>query len=371
MSVSKFLHSAIGALSLVAIIALSSCDGPQNQEICKLTGYVRPAWYDTNPETAKPAFSVATDPIRLHFFGWNLEEDSTFTLKFPENTDNYRRAILTYRMGGWNQGPADWDMTTQITFKSNSTGEIMEISRCFTPYGGSFGKDWSKTYYMDITEYLPHLTGETEFYVYYGGWDATDQKAHTATLTFDFYEGTAPQKTVFHKTLYESRSCGTTGYRSWCYGVDGYDIEAPERLGLRTIELPQNVKSLMMRVAISGHGHDQGKFIDRKGYRTYNAAEFDENFYTIILNGESKGKGHIFYENSTTYPQAGTYKYDRANWGPGLPLNTQWWTIENLPADRVLTIDLDLDRFVSQHKDPNAEGVAQYIVWVDLFGYDK
>ena len=301
-----------------------------------------------------------------------MEEDSLVKVTFPESTDGYRKAILTYRMGGWNQGPAAWDMTTQICFKSNKTGEVMELQRCFTPYGGSFGPAWQKIYYMDITEYLPYLTGETELYIYYCGWDATDERAHTATLTFDFFEGTPEKRTIYHETLYSSRATGTTGYRSWCYGVEGYDIEAEERLGIRTVTLPEEVKSIMMRVAISGHGHDPGDFPDRTNYRKNNAAEFVKNYYSIIINGEKKAQGTIWYDNSTTYAQVGTYKYNRANWGPGLPLNTQWWTIENLPrADKDFTIDFDLDRFISTKTEPNADGVAQYIVWVDIFGYDK
>ena len=369
----KLLSFAAAAVAMIGAALLVSCEPKitETPEACKVTGDVRPAWYDVNPESNDPEFKVATDAIRLHFYGWNFEEDSMVTVKFPESTDQYRRAILTYRMGGWNKGPADWDMTTQIVFKSNRTGEMMEISRCFTPYGGSFGPSWEKIYYMDITEYLPDLIGETNFYLWYPGWDATNEKAHTATLTFNFYEGTPEKRTIWHNTLYSSRESGTTGYRNWCYGVEGYDIEDEARLGVRNIELPKEVKSIMMRVAISGHGHDQGKFLDRKGYRTRNAAEFDENFYSININGEKKYVGHIFYSNAKTYPQAGTYKYDRANWGPGLPLNTQWYTIENLPEDGKLTIDFDLDRFKSANTEPNADGVAQYYVWVDLFGYDK
>lgn len=353
------------------MVVFSGCEGVNGGEVCKVTGDVRPAWYDENPESGEPAFRVSTEAIRLHFFGWGLDEDSVVRVVFPEDTRGYRRAILTYRMGGWNEGPADWDMTTQIVFKNSKTGEMMEIARAFTPYGGYFGPNWEKLYYMDVTEYLPYLTGETELHIYYCGWDATEKKAHTVTLTFNFYEGEPERETIWHETLYSSRATGTTGYRSWCYGVEGYDIEDVSRLGERSVMVPKGVKSIMMRVAISGHGHDQGKFPDRQNYRTKNAAEFDENFYSIIINGEKKGEGHIFYENSTTYRQAGTYKYDRANWGPGLPLNTQWWTIENLPSDGELSIDFDLDRFVSQHKEPNADGVAQYIVWVDLFGYDR
>jgi hypothetical protein len=34
-------------------------------------------------------------------------------------------------------------------------------------------------------------------------------------------------------------------------------------------------------------------------------------------------------------------------------------------------LNLDLEEFRSEMTAPNAEGVAQYIVQVNLFGYDK
>ena len=336
----------------------------------------RPAWYNEHPMAGTEAdFSVKTDAVRLHFYGWGLDEDSVITVKFPESTDKYNRAILTYRMGGWNEGPADWDMTTMIMLKNPHDGKFYELVRAFTPYGGYFDINWEKLYYMDITEYLPMLNGEIELHIYYGGWDATDKKAHTVTLTFDFYEGEKEKNTIFYQNIYDSRASSNIGYRSWAYGVKGNDIEYIERLGLREVQLPKEVKSLLMKVSISGHGADRGVFPDRgttgKGKRANNAAEFDENFYRVILNGEQKFEGYIFYENDSTYRQAGTYKLDRANWGPGLPLKVDWLEIHNLPKDGKLNIDFDLDRFNSKVNDLRGEGVANYIIEVDIFGYDK
>lgn len=348
-----------------------SCNDEMNVGKCTVSEFDRPAWYNEHPESEKPSFSTSTDAIRLHFYGWGLEEDSVVKVTFPENTSNYRRAILTYRMGGWNEGPSDWDMTTMIMVRDKRTDTFYELVRAFTPYGGSFNSDWEKKYYMDITEYLPMLTGETEFHIYYGGWDATDKKAHTVTLTFDFYDGIPERNTVYTKNIYDSRSSSNTGYRSWAYGVTGHDIEDDSRLGKRIVEFPENVKFILMKVSISGHGHDAGVFTDREKYRTKNAAEFDENFYDMVINGEVKNTGHIFYDNTNTYSQAGTYYFNRANWGPGLPLNTQYWIITDLPVERKFTIDFNLDPFKSKVNDLKGEGVAQYIIQVDIFGYDK
>ena len=373
MTRKTFLRPLVPAL-LAALCLLPACqeNTTKVQEFETAMSRDYAAWYDSIPESGTPAFSVKTDAVRLHFYGWSEAEDSLIRVTFPASTDSYRRAILTYRMGGWNEGPAERDMTTMIFVKNKLDGEWYELTRAITPYGGSFGPDWEKKYYMDITPYLPMLTGDTEFRIYYGGWDATDKRAHTVTLTFDFYEGEIAKTNVFHTKIYDSSRNSNTGYRSWSYGIDSASIEAPERLGQRTVTIPDNVKSLMMKVSISGHGHDQGTFTERGGYRTRNAAEFDENWYDIIINGEKRAEGHIFYSNADTYPQAGTYWYDRANWGPGLPLLVQYWDIKNIPADnRTMTIDFDLEEFKSAMGSPRDEGVAQYIVEVDLFGFSE
>ena len=370
----KTLKQLFTLAILIAIFV--GCNPEIPNDKCYTRKSTRPAWYNEHPMAGTEAdFSVKTDAVRLHFYGWGLDEDSVITVKFPETTNQYNRAILTYRMGGWNEGPSDWDMTTMIMLKNPHDGKFYELARAFTPYGGYFDANWEKLYYMDITEYLPMLNGEVEFHIYYGGWDATDKKAHTVTLTFDFYEGEKEKNTIFYQNIYDSRSSSNIGYRSRAYGVEGNDIEDVERLGLREVQLPKEVKSLLMKVSISGHGADRGVFPDRgttgKGKRANNAAEFDENFYRVILNGEQKFEGHIFYENDSTYKQAGTYKYDRANWGPGLPLKVDWLEIHNLPKDGKLNIDFNLDRFNSKVNDLKGEGVANYIIEVDIFGYDK
>ena len=365
-------------VALAAIFVACNSDMPKDE--CYTRQSSRKAWYDEHPMADADAdFSVKTDAIRLQFYGWGLDEDSVVTVKFPDSTDKFNRAILTYRMGGWNEGPADWDMTTMIMLKDPNTGEFYELARAFTPYGGYFDSNWEKLYYMDITEYLPMLHGDVEFHIYYGGWDATEKKAHTVTLTFDFYEGKKDKETIFYHKIYDSRASSNIGYRSWAYGVSpdslgSNDIEDLERLGIRNIQLPAEVKSLLMKVSISGHGHDRGVFTSRRdgqGKRANNAAEFDENFYRVKLNGVQTYEGYIFYDNEDTYRQAGTYLYDRANWGPGLPLKVDWLEIHNLPKDGKLSIDFDLDPFNSAINDLHGEGLANYIIEVDIFGYNK
>lgn len=333
----------------------------------------REAWFTENPETRAVGQTVASECYKLEFFGWGESADKHFTLSFPEQTDGCDRVILEYRMGAFGQGPADWDNTTMLFVENKNDGEWYEIARAFTPYGGSFGSTWSKTFYLDVTEYLPMLRGETQFRLYYGGFDATDTRAHTVTFTFDLYEGEPSRNVVYMAKMYDSSRNGNTGYRGYAYGVAGFDIEDAERMGLREFKIPAEVKSLELKVAISGHGHDKGRFPNRTNYVPRNAAEFVENTYTVLVNGvEQTAAGRIFYSNAGNYYQAGTYYYDRANWAPGNPLYVHYWSLEPVTDNTgKMTLDLNLEQFISTQTGPNAEGVAQYIVEVDLFGYDR
>ena len=364
--------------ALLALLAVA-CNNPDNggateKELPNVTMQLeREPFYYANPESRTPAYSVASEAHRLSFFGWGEQTDKAFQMELPSEVSNIDRVLLEYRMGAWGNGPGEWDNTTMLFVEDKASGERYEIARAITPYGGGFGKLWNKSFWLDVTEYLPMLSGSTTFYLYYGGWDATDYRAHTTTVTLHYYAGKPKRNVVFTHELYDSSKDGNSGYRGWAYGVAGHDIEDASRLGERVVEIPESVKSLEMRVAITGHGHDQGKFVERVGYRTLNAAEFDHNYYELIINDEHIAtKGYIFYANDETYKQAGTYLYDRANWGPGLPINVQYWKIKR-PDEGfgTLKLNLDLEEFVSEMTAPNAEGVAQYIIQVNLFGYDK
>lgn len=331
----------------------------------------------------QPIEVVSTpEPIRLSFFGWNQDDDYRFSLTFPEST-SCRRCILSYTMCGWNKGPSQWDMLTEIFIHDKVNDRWFELQRAITPYGGSFLASWKRTYRMDVTHLLPLLQGETEFKIYYGGFDATDTRAHAVKLEFSFYEGNPSDSTVvWSEKLYDSFASGNNGYRAWAYGVPGYSIEDPERLGERELHVPAGVTTLILRACFTGHGQEalneagdgyaqyKGYFPGRSG-NVNNPAEFDENWYSIRLNGRLLSeRGYIWEKNDNNFKQAGTYQYDRAGWGPGKPANVHYWRITGLPQQGcVLTLDLDLDEYVSNRTQPNAGYVANYYVMVDAFGY--
>lgn len=328
---------------------------------------------------------VESEKMRLEFFGWTPENDYRFTLNFPTDK-TYRKCYLQYRMSGAPR-PADWDQLTEIQVLNPKDGLWYEISRVITPYGGSFDSLWAMDYYFDVTEFLPLLQNPngTNFKIYYGGFDATEEKAHAATLTFHLYEGTPDDgPVVYTAQVYDSFRNGNNAYRAWAYGVKGHSIEADERLGNREIDIPENVHSGWLRVCFTGHGQESSNetgddwasvmpyFPDREGYEAVSPAEFDYNTYTINLHGEeAEDLGLIWETNDDNYPQAGTYLYDRAGWGPGKPANVHWWYVENLPAGGKWNINIDLEEYVSNRTAPDAGYVANYYVSATLFGLEK
>lgn len=362
--------------AILVAMAFVACEKDDNSPSALLTDSMarqveRQAWYNANPESEEADVVVESESHKLEFFGWGEDKDKIFTLNFPTEAKSFRRAILEYQMGGWNKGPAAYDNTTMLFIKNKADDEWYEIARAFTPYGEGFTSAWKKSFYIDVTPYIPMLEGDTEFRLYYGGFDANDQRAHTLTLTFNLYEGEPEREMVYVAKVYDSSRNGNSGYRGYAYGVEGHDIEADERMGKRSFEIPAEVKELEMKVAISGHGHDLGNFPYRQGYVRQNAAEFVENTYQIFVDNKPQRRmGRIFYSNADNYEQTGTYWYDRANWAPGNPLYVHYWSINrgsNPP--QTMTLNLNLETFISTMDQTNAEGVAQYIVEVDLFGY--
>lgn len=330
----------------------------------------RKPFYKFNPVSSAPTAEVESEELRLSFGGWGAELPS-FTLTFPEGES--KRVIMEYTMGSFGSGPAAYDYTAIIFIRDKATGKMYELTRAFTPFGGMFDATWEKRFYIDVTEYRALLQGDVEFAYYYGGFDATEERAHSFKLNFLLYDGEAERKLVAIAPLYDSFNNGNSGYRGWAYGVQGHDIEAAERLGERSVTIPQGVTSMELRLSITGHGHDKGSFPDRPDYEPYNMAEFDENSYSFVINGvKQSAEGRIFYSNADNYVQQGTYNYDRANWAPGNPANVQWWSIDmSAVKDGTLTIDVNLPRYESSFDAPNAEGVAQYIVIGDLFLYSE
>lgn len=369
------------AVLLTACILPSCQEKPgQDDGLMTMKSVARNSYFSAKPEKgAKGDFSFTTDKMKLTTNSKGTNDSNEilhFNVKFPADHKAYRAAYLTYTMCATDNGPADWDQTTIVSIKDKRTGEWYEFTRAFTPYGGSFSANWNKSWYMDVTEFLPLMEGDTEFTLYYCGWEGDSAaKHHAVKLGFDFFEGKPEKNVIYTKKIYDSSKGSIPAYRRcWPYGIEGYSIEDASRLGERTISIPAGVRSALVRVDITGHGMDyDGSFPDRAGYVLNSCAEFDYQNYYITFNGEKlKEHGRVFETNGDNYEQAGTWWYDRAGWGPGKPANVQWWEIRNIPAEgATVTLDFDFDRFNSSFTSPNEDSNPYYIISTDIFGYDK
>lgn len=82
--------------------------------------------------------------------------------------------------------------------RNKTDGQWYELTRAFTPYGNAFNSSWSKTFWIDVSEYSFMLSGDTEFRLYYGGFDATPTRSHSVRLDFNLYEGKPSKKSCGH-----------------------------------------------------------------------------------------------------------------------------------------------------------------------------
>lgn len=106
--------------------------------------------------------------MKLHFFGWGEEQDFSFNLTFPKDKE-YERVIIAYTMTSFFEGPASYDNTTMLFVRNKTDGQWYELTRAFTPYGNAFNSSWSKTFWIDVSEYSFMLSGDTEFRLYFVG----------------------------------------------------------------------------------------------------------------------------------------------------------------------------------------------------------
>ena len=256
------------------------------------------------------AFSSDTTIVRIHdhtdmtSYG---NYDTSGVL--PNDSLTYRKIYLHYTMGCATGGCSDWDYTTQI-FVRHRTGEFdtasneiiknYELARVITPYGGTLSNNWEFTSTFDITDFVQILRDSVEIRCHYSGWSS----GFSATLDFEFIEGTPPRDVVKVENIYSG------GYSY----VSSSDFEN-NKLTPKKIKINQNSKAARVKMTATGHGFDNSQ----------NAAEFKPIDYYLKIDGVQT---HTQYNwdskcgENPIYPQGGTWIYDRANWCPGTRAET-------------------------------------------------
>ena len=295
------------------------------------------SWHDPVPAPLPP-LTIATFEEEL--INWADRKERGFSL--PADTDPFGRVVLRYTLARPDAGWDKWDRSADVTVRGHD-GELIEIARIITPYA----REW--TWHVDVTDYVPLLTGRAEVGVRISTWQG--KKAATGflvTAALDYYPGALSRRPVRIVPLWR----GEPEYGDPDKPID--DFFRP-----RTVRADPGVASAKLRLTVTGHGQHPN---------TKSAAEFLPARRWVTVNGETFED--LLWRTdcwlNPCRPQGGTWKFDRAGWAPGAVVRP--WDIELGPAalgSGVLDIRYRTEPYVNENRgkgDPPRHWVEGQLV---------
>lgn len=304
--------------------------------------------------------SLALDDIQVKFKD-KVKETETFTPKtvspfqrflvnkasrfykkasLPKNAgDQYSRVVLRYGLhkpeGGWDP----WDRSANVVVKGKD-GTVFEIARIITPYQ----REW--VWHLDVTDFLPLLTGEVEIGVHASTWTG-GKKGFLVTCDFDYYKG--PREWQPYKV--ERLWSGSPKYGDPKNPIDNF-------FKPKTLTIDPEARKTALRFVVTGHGMHPN---------TGNAAEF-LNRRRWVEVGEGRFVNRLWRQDcylNPCRPQGGTWKYDRAGWAPGADVRPWILDISKfVKAGEQATLKYTAEAYLNKHKQNNAtHWVESHIVY--------
>lgn len=232
---------------------------------------------------------------------------------FPSKNLSFRKITMHYTLGCASGGCGEWDYTTKIELlrlsgkldSTNAPEKIgYELARLMTPYGNymnvnmfGFNNDWSITHSFDVTDFAPFLRDSVEIRAFYDGWSS----GFSVSLDFEMIVGTPPRNVISINNLWK-------GYFNY---ENSQDFETQYLYPLN-YKFSKKEKAASIKFIPSAHG-----FVNEDA-----CAEFCSRYYNLKINQEKLFSANMWNDkcgSNPTYPQAGTWIYNRANWCPGLP----------------------------------------------------
>jgi hypothetical protein len=187
--------------------------------------------------------------------------------------------------------------------------EPFELGRVITPYGGNLPASWTRRFTYDVTDFAPLLKDSVLMRAFCSCWS----NGWRVSLDFEFIEGQPERKVSRVLNVYNG---------NFTYGTPGFENNYPTR----RFAMAANEKELKLRFTPTGHSF---------GGTADNCAEFCERSFYVNLNNALVYTQSMWRDDcglNPTFPQAGTWLIDRANWCPG---------------DRGLNRDFELGAYVS------------------------
>lgn len=246
-------------------------------------------------DTAAPNRTVRSmDKVLINFPEPGQTNGGTYTL--PQYVGHYE-SIMAHlyvtcpKLDGNERGDCDdWDRVGWIEIQTPD-GQWHEIIRYITSYGRACN------HHIDVTEFASYLQGEVPMRMYIetwgtGGWEIT--------LDFEYISGLS-------QFLY------TELVPLWDGVFPFGDPSRLQPLDTVTASIPEDVAAMSLRVVTTGHGWGPNN--------SDNAAEFYEAEHTMLINDTALSQ-HLWMKckpnPDSCQPQAGTWRYDRAGWCPGV-----------------------------------------------------
>lgn len=289
----------------------------------------------------------AHDATHLNWYG-NFDKRAGF----PGTGQTYQKILLRYTMGCPSSGCSEWDYTTRVfalhpTGQTDTNGapikEEIELCRVITPYAGNFANSWKWTYSFDVTDYEPLLHDSVDIRVQFQGY----QDGFTATLDFEFVEGTPPHPVVGVQKIYE----GGSSYGDPNNSIENFLTEKP-------VTIPSGTKYAKFIYRPTGHGFGGNE----------NCAEFCPKYFYVLTDNAQRGQGLIWNEtcgNNPLYPQPGTWLYDRANWCPGGPAKDFAFNLTSFLTSGAHTVNVNMEPFTNNGNNNCSYNVSGHLF---LFG---
>jgi len=248
------------------------------------------------------------------------------------------RIIATLTLSAPPGGIDPWDRAGSV-YAWDDEGNRIEVFRFITPFGREY------TWKLDVTDYQSILRGSRRMGVSVGTW----VKGWQVDVYIDYFWGVPEREAIRVTNLWSG---------DWEYGNPADPVDA--RFEPRLLTLDRLAAAAKLRLVVTGHGMSPN---------TSNAAEFMPAGRRVTVNGR---RYESLLWTSDSYlnpcrPQGGTWKYDRAGWGPGAPVRP--WDIDLTGLARpggLLHVTYEPAPYVNENA---GNGRASHLVEAQLIQY--
>jgi len=225
------------------------------------------------------------------------------SVDMPANTDEFGRIICTLTLAEPPGGYDPWDRSAAI-YVYDDKGERFEIVRYITPYRRGY------TWNVDVTDYRSLLRGKKKLEV----WCVTYGTGWKVSVDLSYYPGKPDRLAYMVRNL-------------WVGSPEIGNPDKPVDAFFKPIDIVADsaARAAKLRFMVTGHGMSPN---------SENAAEFMPIKRTVQVN-DASFENQLWKEDNylnPLRPQGGTWKYDRAGWGPGDVVKP--WDIDITPLAR-------------------------------------